>query len=74
MLSRLPALRKAFQAAGRHTRSPGKRGLVFFLDERFGSPAAKELMPAWLRRNLLIGDMTPSSIEAFSREFWSSHD
>jgi DNA excision repair protein ERCC-2 len=74
MLSRLPALRKAFQAAGRHVRSPGKRGLVFFLDERFGSPAAKELMPTWLRRNLLVGDMTPSSIEAFSREFWSSHD
>jgi DNA excision repair protein ERCC-2 len=73
MLSRLPALRKAFQAAGRHMRSPGKRGLVFFFDERFGSPAAKELMPTWLRRNLFVGDMTPSSIEAFTREFWSFH-
>ena len=74
MLSRLPALRKAFQAAGRHVRSPGKRGLVFFLDERFGSPAAMELMPSWLRRNLVIGDLTPGSIEALSREFWSFHD
>ena len=72
MLSRLPALRKAFQAAGRHVRSPGKKGLVFFLDERFGSQAAKDLMPSWLRRDLVVGDMTPGSIEALSREFWSS--
>jgi DNA excision repair protein ERCC-2 len=73
MLSRLPALRRAFQAAGRHVRKPGKRGLVFFLDERFGSAAAREMMPTWLRRDLTIGDLTPSSIESFSREFWSSH-
>ncbi|HKT22299.1 MAG TPA: helicase C-terminal domain-containing protein, partial [Nitrososphaerales archaeon] len=73
MLSRLPALRKAFQAAGRHVRNPGKRGLVFFLDERFGSPAAKELMPSWLRGDMTIGDLTPPTIEAFTRDFWS-HD
>lgn len=73
MLSRLPALRKAFQAAGRHVRSPGKRGLVFFLDERFGSSAAKELMPSWLRKDLFVGNLTPASIESFSREFWSAH-
>lgn len=73
MLSRLPALRKAFQAAGRHVRSPGKRGLVFFFDERFGSAAVKELMPFWLRRDLVVGDISPSSIESLSREFWSSH-
>ena len=72
MLSRLPALRRAFQAAGRHIRSPGKRGLVFFLDERFGTTVARELMPSWLRRDLLIGDFPPSSIESFSHEFWSS--
>ncbi len=74
MLSRLPALRRAFQAAGRHVRSPGKRGLVFFFDERFGSPAAMELMPSWLRKDTVVGDLSPSSIESFSREFWSSHD
>jgi DNA excision repair protein ERCC-2 len=73
ILSRLPALRKAFQAAGRHVRSPGKRGLVFFLDNRFGSPAARELMPSWLRRNLVVGDLTPGLIEALSHEFWSFH-
>ena len=72
MLSRLPALRRAFQAAGRHVRSPGKRGTVFFFDERFGSQAARELMPSWLKIDLTVGDMTPGLIGEFSREFWSS--
>ena len=72
MLSRLPALRRAFQAAGRHVRSPGKRGLVFLLDERFGSGASRELMPSWLKRDLLVGDLSPDAIESFSREFWTS--
>ena len=74
MLSRLPALRRAFQAAGRHVRRPGKRGTVFFLDERFGSQAARELMPSWLKSDLTVGDMTPKFIEEISREFWSSQD
>ena len=73
MLSRLPALRRAFQAAGRHVRSPGKRGLVFFFDERFGTAAAMELMPSWLRKDLFVGDLSPNHIESLSREFWSSH-
>jgi DNA excision repair protein ERCC-2 len=73
MLSRLPALRRAFQAAGRHVRRPGKRGLVFFLDERFGSQAARDLMPSWLRRDMVVKDLSPGSIESFSRDFWSSH-
>lgn len=72
MLSRLPALRRAFQAAGRHVRRPGKRGLVFFLDERFASAAATELMPSWLKKDLVVGNLTPASIESISREFWSS--
>jgi DNA excision repair protein ERCC-2 len=71
MLSRLPALRRAFQAAGRHVRSPGKRGLVFFFDERFGTAAAKELMPSWLKRDLTVGDLSPHLIASLSNEFWS---
>jgi Rad3-related DNA helicase len=73
MLSRLPALRRAFQAAGRHVRSPGKRGLVFFLDERFGTAAAVELMPSWLSKDLVIGDLSPDSISSLSHDFWGSH-
>jgi DNA excision repair protein ERCC-2 len=71
MLSRLPALRKAFQAAGRHVRSPGKKGLVFFFDERFGSAASMELMPSWLRKDLTVGDLSPGVIDALSRDFWT---
>ena len=71
MLSRLPALRKAFQAAGRHVRSPGKKGLVFFFDERFGNPVAKELMPSWLRKDLVVGDLHPDTIDSLSRRFWA---
>jgi DNA excision repair protein ERCC-2 len=72
MLSRLPALRKAFQAAGRHIRSPGKRGLVFLLDERFGNPTTVGLMPSWLSRDLVRGDLTPDVIDSISRSFWSA--
>ena len=74
MLSRLPALRKAFQAAGRHVRSPGKKGLVFLLDERFSSNEVIGLMPSWLRKDLLVGDFTPQSLTKFAREFWDSAD
>lgn len=71
MVSRLPALRRAFQAAGRHVRSPGKRGLVFFFDERFRGPQVRALMPSWLRRDLVVEDLTPGSIEGLGRGFWS---
>jgi DNA excision repair protein ERCC-2 len=71
MLSRLPALRKAFQAAGRHVRSPGKRALVFLLDERFRSPHVIDLMPSWLKKDLLVGDFSPEGLGSLTRQFWS---
>lgn len=71
MLSLLPALRKAFQAAGRHLRSPGKKGLVFLLDRRFDSPLVKELMPSWLTGNISTGDFGPSQTESMIRDFWN---
>jgi DNA excision repair protein ERCC-2 len=73
MLSRLPALRRAFQAAGRHVRSPGKRGLVFFFDERFSNAAAVGLMPSWLKEDLVVGDLSPEVISSLSHDFWRSH-
>jgi len=72
MLSRLPALRKAFQAAGRHIRSPGKKGLVFLFDERFNSAGVRELMPSWLRKDLVVGNFSPASIGSLTRDFWES--
>ena len=72
MLSRLPALRKAFQAAGRHIRRPGKKGLVLLMDERFGSEAARELMPSWLKKDLVVGDYAPAAIGSLIHDFWAS--
>jgi DNA excision repair protein ERCC-2 len=71
MLCLLPALRKAFQAAGRHLRAPGKRGMVFLMDKRFDSHVAKELLPSWLSKNLMIGDFAPAQLGAICSRFWS---
>ena len=70
MLSRLPALRKAFQAAGRHIRNPGKRGLVFLLDQRFDATVVRELMPSWLSEDVVSGDFATHEIEALVSDFW----
>jgi len=72
MLSRLPALRKAFQAAGRHIRNPGKRGLVFLMDHRFDSDAVRDLMPSWMKKDLVSGDFTPQGLERLTHDFWGS--
>ncbi|HYC11268.1 MAG TPA: ATP-dependent DNA helicase [Nitrososphaerales archaeon] len=72
MLSRLPALRKAFQAAGRHIRNPGKRGLVFLMDRRFESEAVRELMPSWMKKDLVSGDFTPEGLGHLTRDFWGA--
>jgi DNA excision repair protein ERCC-2 len=72
MLSRLPALRKAFQAAGRHIRRPGKKGFVLLMDERFGSNAARELMPSWLKKDLVVGDYLPTAVGSLIHDFWAS--
>ncbi len=72
MLSRLPALRKAFQAAGRHIRSPGKKGLVVLMDDRFNAEAVRNLMPSWLKKDLVVGDFGPAAIGSLTREFWVS--
>jgi DNA excision repair protein ERCC-2 len=70
MLSLLPALRKAFQAAGRHLRNPGKRGLVFMLDRRFDSMTVTNLMPSWLKNNFHKGDFAPGQIELIIHDFF----
>jgi len=71
ILSLLPALRKAFQCAGRHVRDPGKVGMVFFMDARFAMKGILELMPSWLRDDLVKGEFGPDAICAVTREFFS---
>lgn len=69
VISLLPALRKAIQAAGRHMRSPDKRGLVFFLDSRFDDRKIAEMLPGWLKQDLLKGDFEPDQIRQLVHEF-----
>jgi DNA excision repair protein ERCC-2 len=69
-ISLLPAIRKAFQAAGRHLRDPGKRGMVFLLDSRFSNPAVLELTPSWLKQDMITGDFSDEEIERMIEEFF----
>lgn len=71
LVSLLPAMRKAIQSAGRHMRSPDKKGMVFLLDSRFARPELMEMMPDWLKDDLLKGDFEPKQIESMAREFFS---
>jgi len=70
VLSLLPALRKAFQSAGRHVRNPGKVGMVFLLDSRFGDQKAIELMPSWLKQDLVKGSFEPEEASSIAQEFF----
>ena len=72
LLSLLPALRKAFQCAGRHVRGPGKVGMVFFMDSRFGDQKVVDLMPSWLTDDLVKGRFEVDSISTITREFFAS--
>jgi DNA excision repair protein ERCC-2 len=72
MISRLPALRKAFQAAGRHVRDPGKRAVVVLLDERFDTGQVREFMPSWLKTDIRSGDFTPQAIRFIVGGFFRS--
>jgi len=65
-------LRKAFQCAGRHVREPGKVGMVFFLDSRFADQKIINLMPSWLREDLLKGEFGPASISSLTQDFFLS--
>ncbi len=69
ILSLLPALRKAFQSAGRHLRTPNKRGLVFLLDSRFNTEIVFDLMPSWLKQDMVKGDFTTDQIRDFISVF-----
>jgi len=42
-----PGLQKVVQAAGRVIRTQEDRGMVMLIDDRFGRPAVRNLLPAW---------------------------
>ena len=44
-----PGLQKVVQAAGRVIRGPDDRGVVVLMDDRFGRPEVRGLLPRWWR-------------------------
>ena len=42
-----PGIQKVVQAAGRVIRTQEDRGSVFLIDDRFGRPAVRDLLPGW---------------------------
>lgn len=44
-----PGMQKVVQAAGRVIRTQSDRGTVYLIDDRFGRPEIRQLMPAWWR-------------------------
>ncbi len=71
MVSLLPAVRKAIQSAGRHIRSPEKKGLVLFMDSRFAQPTFKRMLPGWLQADIRVGDFQISEMERVVEGFFS---
>lgn len=72
VVSLLPAVRKAVQAAGRHIRSPDKKGMVFLMDARFNQKEVLDMIPEWLKKDMQMGDFEPSEIELMVRAFFGN--
>ena len=51
-----PGIRKIVQAAGRVIRTSDDRGHLFLIDDRFGRPEVKRLLPAWWRMQTCTSD------------------
>jgi DNA excision repair protein ERCC-2 len=70
IVSLLPAVRKAIQAAGRHIRSPDKKGMVFLMDIRFNQPEILRMIPDWMKRDRVTGDFGTQEIGTIVRDFF----
>src|SRR5690606_33790749 len=44
-----PGIRKVVQAAGRVIRTQNDRGVVYLMDDRYGRPQVRNLLPKWWR-------------------------
>ncbi|MFW9922431.1 MAG: helicase C-terminal domain-containing protein [Candidatus Thorarchaeota archaeon] len=66
----IPAIRRAAQAAGRPIRSINDKGLIIFLDYRFGYSNIARSMPVWVRQNTKSIDYEPGRIAAIAKDFF----
>ena len=67
----IPAIRRASQAAGRPIRSINDRGLIIFLDYRFGQSYTARFLPAWLRQNTRPLMYETGRIAEIAQDFFS---
>ncbi|RYX89220.1 MAG: ATP-dependent DNA helicase [Comamonadaceae bacterium] len=55
-----PGLQKIVQAAGRVIRTTTDRGVIHLMDDRFGRPEIRKLLPAWWKVEKEEGQVAPS--------------
>jgi len=64
-----PGMNRVLQAAGRVIRTESDRGIVLLIDDRFGSPEYRHLIPEHWRGLHYVGDQT--SLTRLLTAFWS---
>ncbi len=63
-----PGMNKVLQAAGRVIRSESDRGMVLLIDDRYGEPETKRLLPPHWRHLQFTGDV--QSLAYILSDFW----
>jgi DNA excision repair protein ERCC-2 len=59
-----PGLRKVVQAAGRVIRTPSDEGVIYLIDDRFGQPDIRALLPSWWEVGFMRAEAQPDSQRA----------
>jgi Rad3-related DNA helicase len=55
-----------------HVRNPRKKGLVFLMDHRFDPETVRDLMPSWMKKDIINRGFTPVMLKTITEEFWDS--
>lgn len=69
----IPAIYKASQTAGRVIRSPEDRGVILLVDKRYLWGYYRELLPMWLRKNI-IRISSPHEAKAMIANFFRKNN
>ena len=63
-----PGMNRVLQAAGRVIRREDDRGIILLIDDRYGEPLYREMIPAHWRGLKYVGDLP--SLSHFLERFW----
>ncbi len=64
-----PGINRVWQAAGRVIRRDDDRGVILLIDDRYGEPTYREMIPNHFRGLRYVGDL--ASLTHFLKGFWS---